>query len=502
MYGIDQLIDKKKKLFHGLPQEEMQRRAKVSGGLLDALATEKVLAEKAAAKNSLNMAMQGSQKTIVQENEDNLLGRTQQETAEGVAGVLNNKKKRMDQNLKRIAQMGLGGAKRPNMAVPMAQGGIVGFSGEDGSFVQEPYGTDRGKAIDYFRNNIMNDPKYTAKEKRAMMDNILRRSKHTVPVGQYSSMIPTGVAGLIAPGLETSAMDVIGDTNVINQALNLQDAVKSRTENVEVAPGIYEEKVIPGKQLTTAEQSIIDTGLGTTDATDIDKLKPSFKSVQLKEKEDIPFAGPTDPTDLFPQIKKIDKKEPEEKIKDIKDVEPGDTKKDLDEKNDEYNEWLERLLTVLSAPASGRGLGGGNRARAYLQYSQRIFDNRAKIREIEADELEAQAKIELNKLSRDELSYSRLVGRQTKLLEIIQDVRDKATENFKFKLIGLNATVSDMSKPESERAKAANEIQAINNLIKDAVEDATKKERALLKEVAVRLNMLGFDESAGSKKIS
>lgn len=502
MYGIDQLIDKKKKLFHGLPQEEMQRRAKVSGGLLDALATEKVLAEKAAAKNSLNMAMQGSQKTIVQENEDNLLGRTQQETAEGVAGVLNNKKKRMDQNLKRIAQMGLGGAKRPNMAVPMAQGGIVGFSGEDGSFVQEPYGTDRGKAIDYFRNNIMNDPKYTAKEKRAMMDNILRRSKHTVPVRQYSSMIPTGVAGLIPPGLETSAMDVIGDTNVINQALNLQDAAKSRTENVEVAPGIYEEKVIPGKQLTSSEQGIIDVGLGTTDATDIDKLKPTTDSVQLEKKEGIPFAGPTDPTDLFPQIKKIDKKEPEEKIKDIKDVEPGDTKEDLDAKNKDYNEWLERLLTVLSAPASGRGLGGGNRARAYLQYSQRIFDNRAKIREIEADELEAQAKMDLNKLSRDELSYSRLVGRQTKLLEIIQDVRDKATENFKFKLIGLNATISDMSKPESERAKAANEIKAINNLIKDAVEDATKKERALLKEVAVRLNMLGFDESAGSKKIS
>jgi len=190
------------------------------------------------------------------------------------------------------------------------------------------------------------------------------------------------------------------------------------------------------------------------------------------------------------------------KIKEIKDVEPGDTKEDLDAKNKDYNEWLERLLTVLSAPASGRGLGGGNRARAYLQYSQRIFDNRAKIREIEADELEAQAKMDLNKLSRDELSYSRLVGRQTKLLEIIQDVRDKATENFKFKLIGLNATISDMSKPESERAKAANEIKAINNLIKDAVEDATKKERALLKEVAVRLNMLGFDESAGSKKIS
>tara|TARA_R100001509_G_scaffold127418_1_gene80775 strand:- start:1183 stop:2187 length:1005 start_codon:yes stop_codon:yes gene_type:complete len=226
-------------------------------------------------------------------------------------------------------------------------------------------------------------------------------------------------------------------------------------------------------------------------------LAKNYQSPQDKtqDKKGIPFAGPTDPTDLLPQLQEKLENPPE-------DVKPEDTKEDLDKKDKEYNEWLERLLTVLSAPASGRGLGGGNRARAYLQYSQRIFDNRAKIREIEADELEAQAKMDLNKLSRDDLTYSRLVGRQTNLLKAIQDVRDKATENFKFKLIGLNAIVSDMSKPESERAKAANEIKAINNLIKDAVEDSTKKERALLKEVARRLNMLGFDESAGSKKLS
>jgi len=505
LMGIDRTVEKKSELFHALPPEEVQRRAKLSGSTLDALAAERVLREKEAAKQAITTALESNPKTIAQQNEDALLGNTQQEMAEGVAGVLTNKKNRMNKNLADVANKGLAGAKRPNMAY-MAQGGIVGFSGEDGSFVQEPYGTDRGKAIDYFRNNVMNRTDISAEEKREMMDNILRRSKKAVPVRQYSSMVPTGVSGLIPPGLETSAMDVIGDTNVINQALNLQDATKSRTENVEVAPGIFEEKVIPGKELTTAEQSIIDAGIGGTDALNIDKLKPSFKSVQVptkeeeEEKKGIPFAGPTDPTDLFPQTMT---KELEEKVKNPpKDVEPGDTKEDLDAKNDEYNEWLERLLTVLSAPASGRGLGGGNRARAYLQYSQRIFDNRAKIREIAADELEAQAKMELNKLTKDDLTYSNLVGRQTNLLKIIQGVRDKATESFKFKLVGLNAIVSDMSRPESERAKAANEIQAINNLINDAVEDATQKETALLKEVARRLNMLGFDESAGSKKIS
>ena len=93
-FGIDQIIDKKKELnFYGLPQEEMQRRAKISGKLLDALATEQVIAEKESAKNAMILAMQDDAKTVVEENEANLLGRTQQEVADGVSGVLKNKKK-------------------------------------------------------------------------------------------------------------------------------------------------------------------------------------------------------------------------------------------------------------------------------------------------------------------------------------------------------------------------------------------------------------------------
>jgi len=450
MYGIDQIIDKKKKLFHGLPQEEMQRRAKISGGLLDALATEKVLAEKADAKNALNLAMEGSQKTIVQENEDALLGRTQQETAEGVAGVLKNKKKRMDENLKRIAQMGLGGAKRPNMAVPMAQGGIIGYFD--------------GKAID-----MENDEEKEKEKLRSPLEIILGDLKKKI----FGDNTDSGTFTANRPEVKTADGKTVTLDETDQRRLG-QGVMQTYPQGAGIGPETLDEDFLSQLALIKNYQSPQD---------------------KTQDKKDIPFTGPTDPTDLFPQINEKLKNPP-------KDVEPGDTKEDLDAKNKEYNEWLERLLTVLSAPASGRGLGGGNVARAYLQYSQRIFDNRAKIREIEAEELEAQAKTDLNKLSRDELSYSRLVGRQTQLLKIIQDVRDKATESFKFRLIGLNATVSDMSKPESERAKAANEIKAINNLIKDAVEDSTKKERALLKEVAIRLNMLGFDESAGSKQIS
>ena len=121
----------------------------------------------------------------------------------------------------------------------------------------------------------------------------------------------------------------------------------------------------------------------------------------------------------------------EKKVDNVpKEPKSGDSKEDLQSKEDAYNEWLEGLLTVLSAPASGRGLGGGNVARAYLQYSQRVFNNKAKIREIEADELEAQAKMDLNKLSRDDLTYSRLVGRQTNLLKQFKELEKRQQNHF------------------------------------------------------------------------
>jgi len=50
LMGIDRTVEKKSELFHALPPEEVQRRAKLSGSTLDALAAERVLREKEAAK--------------------------------------------------------------------------------------------------------------------------------------------------------------------------------------------------------------------------------------------------------------------------------------------------------------------------------------------------------------------------------------------------------------------------------------------------------------------
>lgn len=483
-FGIDQIIDKKKELFYGLPQEEMQRRAKVSGKLLDALATEQVLAEKQSAKNAMILAMQDDAKTVVEENEANLLGRTQQEVADGVSGVLKNKKARMDQNLKRIAQMGIAGAKRPNMTA-MAQGGIVGFSGEDGSFVQQPYGTNRGKRLmEIMQMDI------SPAEKRALIEQEgVMTSGPGMPVGKIAGatverpeLTPT-----IAPGTELSGLDVLSE-NLLEQR-RMEQAGKDLPRFTPVSPG-YRDLGIEKDEERKRLDAIDD--VNKSQIFDSDKLKVSPK-VQPKT---LPMDTGTMLTDVvMPDLTKFVENPPE-------DVKTGDKKPELDKKEDDYNEWLEGLLTVLSAPASGRGLGGGNVARAYLQYSQRVFDNKAKIRELEADELEAQAKAELNKLTQNELSYSRLVGRQSKLLEIIQKVRKDATATFGMQIEALNAVLNNPDADQYDKEEARLKLTNIELGIKDMVEDSTKRERALLKDIARRLKLLDFDESAGSKQIS
>ena len=138
--SIDQEIDSRKLALSGLNSQQLANRLKQSGGLLDALATQKLLSEKEAYKRDLAMQMENSPKTIAQKNEEKLTQQSQRDIAEGVAGVLQNRKRRSDANAKMLAgidprklkamtkrPMGLPSAPVPQVQ-KAAQGGIVGFS--------------------------------------------------------------------------------------------------------------------------------------------------------------------------------------------------------------------------------------------------------------------------------------------------------------------------------------------------------------------------------------
>ncbi len=69
--SLDSEIDSRKLALSGLNPQQLTDRLKRSGGLLDALATQKLLSEKEAYKRDLAMQMEQSPKTIAQKNEEN-----------------------------------------------------------------------------------------------------------------------------------------------------------------------------------------------------------------------------------------------------------------------------------------------------------------------------------------------------------------------------------------------------------------------------------------------
>ena len=128
--SIDQMIDRKADIYSAMQPQQIQQQAKISGGLLDALAAQKALSDKQAAKNQLAMAMQDDAKTVAQQNEEALTQRSQMEIAQGLGGILKNRQNRQNQNAKLIRNMNPAMLKamgrRPVQRA--AQGGIVGFS--------------------------------------------------------------------------------------------------------------------------------------------------------------------------------------------------------------------------------------------------------------------------------------------------------------------------------------------------------------------------------------
>ena len=136
--SLDQEIDSRKLALSGLNSLQLADRLKRSGELLDALATQKLISEKEAYKRDLAMQMEQSPKTIAQKNEELLKQQSQMDVAKGVAGVLQNRKKRSDANAKMLAGMdprklkamskrGIPGAP-VQQRMNLAQGGIIGFN--------------------------------------------------------------------------------------------------------------------------------------------------------------------------------------------------------------------------------------------------------------------------------------------------------------------------------------------------------------------------------------
>ena len=196
--GIDQQIQQKVDAYRSDPNKLMARYQQ-NQQLIDLLALQKLKSEKESAARDVQMKMANSPKTIAEQREEEVLGLTKNELAAQTGKLLQQRQAQQQKNLAQVAQRGIAGQPAPNMA-RMAGGGIVAFATGGDTL------DSKAKRI----KAIQDDASLSVDEKKERIQAIIE-SGTQVPVGTVSSARPRGVMGTIPQGMETSALDVIGD---------------------------------------------------------------------------------------------------------------------------------------------------------------------------------------------------------------------------------------------------------------------------------------------------
>ena len=441
-------LDRKETAFQSLPQSELMKKRKLAptGGLpaslTDALIAEKVLNDKAAAANSMAASMQGDPRTVVQQNEADIETQTQQEVLKATAGVLQNRANKIKSaQAKRAMQQGMGITRSPvQRRQTMAQGGIVGYApGGNVSFQQDPYGSNRGKAIDSIRNRT----DLTVEEKKELLRKIMlnpQGDSTTLPVGTVSSARPKGLMGVIPAGMETSAMDVASDARLPFKALELEG---DKSEYLPYLAGLFGPKK-SGNLLTEAEQSVVD-------AARVPVTTPDFKPI----------------TTPIPEEKGITTVIPEEKKKEKVTPTPTSTPT-ITSKPENKERDLSRLLYMMSAKG-----GLGSRARAGREFDLQEFEKK-----IQQDTIDA--KRELNKITKDSTNYQMLQNRLTQVNAEIQSIMERlATSPIGIALARAQQEASD-DPEDTRKQQVLVEQKKLYNLELERLADPTGADVGLL----------------------
>ena len=437
--GINSLlssVDDKMKMFRANPEQAMQR-AKIAGSTLDAIAAEKVLSEKQAAANELQRQLMPDPNTIATQNDQALQGMAVQELAKGIGQVFQVNQARKQKNLNKIASMGLAGAP-VQQRMAMADGGIVGYQA--------------GKDVEL----------ETEDEDRSALGIILEDLKRKF------SNIPSNISGAIQAFRDSPGMRIGDDT----------DSGTFTANRPEVGPVGSDKKTLPLDDQRALGQGVMQTypqgaGIGpeTTDEDFQSQLADINRSTAT------PAIGPNMPNqNIIPPAEE----ELQEKLENPpEDLNPTDTPKERTRKKNTYNEWFERLLTVLSAPPTGRGLGGGNVARAYVQFSQRVIDNFNKALTLEIEDEKVKAANKFNQLKAQGMNDAKLMALKEDYINQIRQVRDKANESMvALRLEGDKKKLIELESDDNPDTDAINalkaKIRAAERMIEAGVREQTK----------------------------
>jgi len=485
--SLDSEIDSRKLALSGLNPQQLTDRLKRSGGLLDALATQKLLSEKEAYKRDLAMQMEQSPKTIAQKNEEKLTQRSQVDVAKGISEVLQNRKRKSDANAKMLAgidprklkamtkrPMGLPSAPVPQVQ-KAAQGGIVGF--QAGNEVMGLSGMDRtgfgDPTVRMPDNSLSEVPEMTepggvivdttSDVGRWIMSNpveagVLAITAHpAMKVGQAAFKLSRGalntIKNIIARNprktLGAGAVGAFAGQDVVNPALqNLPETMKSAGEKaMDIGKGIA---TLPKKAYEGARNllGIESPGLFTPDAAPASMPQVDTTTTDASPAV-APDAAPTavakDPTELFAQIDpkgERTKEETKEKRPTIPKVTGGESRSELNQKDEQLNSGLSRLASILSKYARSDPRKPGGFTAAVDEYDQDLLNEKRKAQAMRLKERELEISSRLADIRASGIQSTFLLNRLKELDKNILSARETVREGSETTLLGLQSQLN------------------------------------------------------------
>ena len=320
--GIGAQIDKKVGALTGNPQamQQLQQKQKTQRGkgvppdLLDALALQKVMSDKALAKQQLALSQQQDAGTVVEQMEQKLVGMNKEELTAQTAGILGERNKKRQQQVSagkppqqqgqrppmQMAQgapQGLPAAPRPPMQ--MAQGGIIGYAAAGKVSAKEA----EKKRI----QKLLSDKNITSESWQAMSPEEQQRVAKVLNISQDNTTIGKILASPLAAAedlirapfrMASNLGTMVGNTD-IGQSLGLGEIGQDKPMTS------YLDSTNRQQEAMKTQDRV--TGKGISGALDIPEVKTSDQKTldqQLNKMQGI--ASGTPPEEPFSAVPKQD----------------------------------------------------------------------------------------------------------------------------------------------------------------------------------------------------
>ena len=433
--SIDRDISRRERMLAGDSAAELQRKAALSKGLVELLATQMALSKRQSAENQINMLMGANPDSIKAQKESELVGQSLADVTRQTAGILGQRKRTMNQNMQAMAKLdprmlkALTSRRRGIAAAPVpkvqtaAQGGIVGYSSgtevQNNRSIMETLTTPVSNEdflgfVDYVKN--IGIP--LTESNVGDLYNSYMQSLKEAPISTTAS------TALLYPGFGLAKAGITGLAKLGKKLIPKKLPLSGTTTAVGTAG------------LLSLPQDDSTVPPGTADAAE--------QAVQTAV-DFAPDAG---------------KKEIDSPGKPPGPIKTGDSAATRASKARAYDEWLQGVITVLTAPGGLQNMG-----RAYVQHTQRVLNNNMGMIGLQIQRDKVAAMNAANKLKSTELTSNNLIRRINDIDKILQDINADVMNSP----IGISYEVAkqDFIKKPSDKNRAA--LAVAEGLVQQAI---------------------------------